>query len=69
MLYYGPTQLTMHQMLQMYSLHNGWGLTVALIWGALVFGIIGFIVGLAVAAPRPSTPKPDQKTMTPHQAA
>jgi hypothetical protein len=47
--------LTMEQMLQMYSLQNGWNLAMAIVAGVLLIGIIGFVIGLAVATKAPTT--------------
>lgn len=41
--------LPLSTMLQMYSLSNGWNVAALIVSGALLFGLIGLVVGLALA--------------------
>lgn len=66
--YFGYPVLTTQQMLQMYSLHNGWNLFIVLATIGLVMGIIGFAVGLAVATPA-ETSQSQNRTPSHHHAA
>lgn len=65
--YFGYPALTTQQMLQVYSLHNGWNVFFALLTLGVVVGIIGFTIGLAASVPQDRTHP--QRTPRHHHAA